>query len=646
MRTRFSGLALILCLGLGTLLVIPTGAAEPADAKKIEKLIERLGGDDFADREKATAELDALGAAALPALKKATDNKDVEVSKRAADLVAKIEKRGEAVRLLAPKKVHLVYKDMAVADAAADFAKKSGYTITLYDPEGKLKDRKITLDTGEVTFWQAVDLFCDKAGLGEMDPNQGFPGPGIRPLPPIRVVPIQPLPPVIQPVPAIPPALPPQTTPAQPPKKGAPAVPPPQKDEQPQAAVNRVAVAPVAVAVQGQAVPGAPGQAPGGIGIAVGAPPMGPGGIGIAPGNPVVGPGGIGIGWNPNVQNHVILVDGKPRTTATDNSGAVRVRVMEKADVFGPANEKEILLGLEVKAEPKLQIQVLQNVRVEKAMDDKGQNLTQAVAEVPAIPNGPGPRALPAIPVRRGFFFGNTMIPLHLKKGEKESKSLKELTGVISAQVLAPAAAAITADKIMDAAGKEFKGAEGGKIKVLEVTKADNGQITVKFELEQPPAVFPANPFGPVNGPFPLPGGRPVPLPPGALPLPPPVPGAKPVFQAQPAQALPIQIQVQPGQVQVRPGVVVVGPVGAPAPTIAPFPGNANNGIALEDEKGNAVQVIAVNAIFRRDPRGAVVEHTMVFQPQKDQKPAKLVFSGSKIVTIDIPFTLKNVTLP
>ena len=50
--------------------------------------------------------------------------------------------------------------------AVADFKKQSGYDITLSDPEGKLKDRRITLDTGDVTFWQALlTLHCSFLGM-------------------------------------------------------------------------------------------------------------------------------------------------------------------------------------------------------------------------------------------------------------------------------------------------------------------------------------------------------------------------------------------------------------------------------------------------------------------------------------------------
>ena len=603
MRNRFPGLALLLCLGLGTVIAIPSGAAEPVDAKKIAKLIEQLGGDEFSEREKASAELDAIGAPALEALRKAAKNTDVEVSKRSADLVVKIEKRGETARLLAPKKVHLVYKETPLNEAIADFTKKSGYPINVVDAEGKLKDRKITLDTGEVTFWQAFDQFCEKAGLVEADATQGFANPGgIR----IRPLPIRPLPPV-------------EIQPEKEEKKPANPRPEPR---QPQGKLNQAALAQPVVAPVQEAVPAvAPVQV---IGRAVAVP---------------VGPGGFGV--NANVANQIILVDGKPKAMPADYASAIRVKVMEDATALGRSSDKEILIGLKVTAEPKIQIQQILNVRVEKALDDQAQSLVQAML-APADPNVPV--ALPAI-ARFGPIFGglSQVTPVRLKKGEKASKSLKELTGVISAQVLAPATPAITVEKIMDAAGKEFKGVEGGKIKIVEVTKNANGQITVRFELETPPNIFPANGIGgPLNNPWGGPGGiqiLPVPLP---APVPDKVPGAK--FQVEPpAQVVPVQIQAQV-QVEIRPAIVVVGPGGVAAgPAMLP---NQGNGVTLEDEKGNAIQVVGFQQQFRRDAKGIIREQVMVFQPQKDQTPSKLVFSGSKSVAIEIPFTLKNVMLP
>ena len=45
-------------------------------------------------------------------------------------------------------------------DLVSDPSVKSGYTITLHDPQKKLADRRVTVDTVDVSFWEAFDRFC------------------------------------------------------------------------------------------------------------------------------------------------------------------------------------------------------------------------------------------------------------------------------------------------------------------------------------------------------------------------------------------------------------------------------------------------------------------------------------------------------
>src|SRR5262245_20378323 len=163
-------LALVFGLGLVCLWVGPVAA--DADADKIDKLIDQLGSGSFQEREAATKALDAIGVPALEKLRKATQSDDIEVKRRATDLVQRIAKRAEVSRLLTPKRVHLVYKDRQLKEAVEDFKKKSGYDIALNDPENKLADRRVTLDTGDVSFWEAFDQFCDKAGLMQISPQE------------------------------------------------------------------------------------------------------------------------------------------------------------------------------------------------------------------------------------------------------------------------------------------------------------------------------------------------------------------------------------------------------------------------------------------------------------------------------------------
>lgn len=69
-----------------------------ADAAEIARLIHQLGSDDFTEREAASNALDALGETALPALRKAQDNSDLEIRRRAAHLVKVLTERRAPMR--------------------------------------------------------------------------------------------------------------------------------------------------------------------------------------------------------------------------------------------------------------------------------------------------------------------------------------------------------------------------------------------------------------------------------------------------------------------------------------------------------------------------------------------------------------------
>jgi hypothetical protein len=162
--------AALAIVGLGLSLTF-ADETKPAPAKPdpvaLAKLVARLGSERFEDREAACDALDALGPSAMEALRKALTSADLETHRRAVDLLERIEKRQETAELTQPKSVRLVYSDTPVAQAAQDFARKTGFTIQLDGDQTKLANRKITLDTGDVPFWQAVDQFCEKAGLVE-----------------------------------------------------------------------------------------------------------------------------------------------------------------------------------------------------------------------------------------------------------------------------------------------------------------------------------------------------------------------------------------------------------------------------------------------------------------------------------------------
>ena len=630
MRHLCCWLALVVGFGL-TACSVPSRAADKADPDTIDKWIGKLSSSRFVQREKAQKALEAIGLPALEALRKAAaESKDMETRRRAVDLVTRMEKEAQAARVLAPRRLRLTYKDTPLKDALADFSQKSGYPLTLIDPQNKLKDRKVTLDTGDTTFWQAFDQFCAKAGLTEASQqalNQGVPFPQPAPV----VFPMGRLPGGILPVvpPKIGKPLPPlNAQPAAPiEKQPAEKIPPQKKQVQARQQALRLAFA------QQAAAP---------IQIQV-APALQPALRFRRPFVPQPAPGQPGP---------IYLKDGKDKAAPTDYAGAVRIRaVANAAQVLGAPAPGESLVGLQVSLEPKIRWQNLVAVRVDKAMDDQGQALMPAMGDAPAqaqfgnlggqfgIAGGFG--GIQPGWVRGGGFqgfaggFGGLpqYVPVRLKKGEKASRSLKELTGNLTVQVLAEPEVAISADNILKAAGKTFKGKDGGTIAVKSVEEKD-GRVTVRVELVQPANVVPAQGgiFGPLNGPF---NG------PMILPLAPPQ-RARP---ALPGGAF--QIQVGPGQVWQVQQIQIIGGGGA-IQLGGGGPGVFNNasGLELLDDKGKPCPTLGTQMIGRGMPGGGfTMEHQLTFQLAKDQKAARLVFKGSKRVNVEIPFRFKNVPL-
>jgi hypothetical protein len=142
-----------------------TRAAGPAD--DLDDLVARLGSAKFKDRDAASVALEKHGAAALKALQAGARSADPEVRERASLLLRRIEAREEIARAIGGKKVRLVYDNTPVFDALLDFSAKAGVTIDVEGDRLEVRKRTITLNTGEATFWEALDQFCVKAELRE-----------------------------------------------------------------------------------------------------------------------------------------------------------------------------------------------------------------------------------------------------------------------------------------------------------------------------------------------------------------------------------------------------------------------------------------------------------------------------------------------
>jgi hypothetical protein len=158
---------------LGALLAVGlvahfTPAADPP-APTVEALVAKLGSDSFAEREEASRALSRRGPEALDALTAvAAGHPDPETRQRAAALVEQLKRASETVKLLAPKTVQLDYRAIPLGAAVADLRTKTGVPLTL--DQQKVADplRPVTVRTGELPAWEAIEAFCQAAGLREV----------------------------------------------------------------------------------------------------------------------------------------------------------------------------------------------------------------------------------------------------------------------------------------------------------------------------------------------------------------------------------------------------------------------------------------------------------------------------------------------
>jgi hypothetical protein len=502
--------AVFAVVGLGICLAYAE-EAKPAPTKpdptQIGRLVAQLGSDRYEEREAASAALDALGATALDSLRIALKSPSPETRKRAGDLVQRIEKRLESAELTHPKMIRLVYNDTPVTEAVQDIVRKTGFHILIEGDQTKLANRKITLDTGEIPYWQAVDQFCEKAGFVE---------------------------------------------------RGSVAI----------AETNKPAVEQRDVAIRKMVI-------------------MQDGTMASAG------------------SETLFLLDGKLPAVPTYYGGALRVRVLPRAvpaagaaknDAPVKYRDGETVLTVEISPEPKVGVRNILSVRVEKVLDDKGNELKTPLPYI----YGHDENGDLEMQWRGGLgnsisIDGNvagdlsTRVPLRLDVPSGVTR-LKEVRGFVAADVLTPPMPLITMENILDAAGTTAEGKHGGSLQVSEVKRDDKGQVTLKVSVDKPPPAFP-------------------------------------------------QVIDRFGRGRVmRRGGIGIEERGTDASVVGRL-------LSLLDEKGQAFKLTAVEQKPLEAP--GAFEYQLTFQPPDGAaKAAKLVYLGRRRTTIDVPFVLKDVPVP
>lgn len=478
------------------------GPGGPIDHECAALRIRQLSSPEFDEREAATRALDALGPAVLEPLRHALQSRDAEVRHRARQLLQRIERRLEAARLLQPTQIRLVYQDMPVTVAAADFARKAGILFPLEGNRTRLTERRITLDTGDTTLWEALDAFCQKAGLSER-----------------ALVP-----------------------------------------------VDR------------------------GLDFRTRDDPREPRMIAL---------GDVYADLGVRQANQLILKDGTALPLPTYLAGALRIRALPPDPRSGgpTSAEREPLMGLEIRLEPRLQLQSVLAVRIDRVVDERGQSLTlpaNIVAEAGALTAGSGPQVLltwDGVSELPTSFPGSTgCVSFRTRLPDRTSRRLKELHGSVALLVQTAAEPLVTVDRILQAAGQAVRGADGTSLRLLEVRRTEEGPLTLRIELTPPPwDLF-------VGG-------------------------------------LPARVFLVEGGWWRGRGMQMPQPVHADQLVL----------LDTHDQKVSRISTGGPTA----NGSGTAWELTLVYQPGPDQgEPARLVYSGRRSPTLEVPFTLRDVPLP
>jgi hypothetical protein len=188
----------------------------------------------------------------------------------------------------------------------------------------------------------------------------------------------------------------------------------------------------------------------------------------------------------------ISLIDGQGLSLPTTIFGGVRLRAVAppgalKRPLTMPAPQLPECVGflLEATAEPKMAWHSLVSLRITHALDDRGQKLIQ-----------PKPYLLERVPDPLfggegiGIWTDDTSLGIHdmteyrhlvamLGCGQERSQQLSEVAGTVTAQLLANRPLLVV-DDVLTTAGKEFSGPSGVALSIHEV-KQEGKRLTISL---------------------------------------------------------------------------------------------------------------------------------------------------------------------
>src|SRR5262245_17089776 len=150
LRGRYPGILL-------SLILVASLSAQTPDPYEVK--VQGLAHPRYAEREKAARELIAVGEPALKALRAVSNSPDPELRARAAIVAEKIDRAVRSERLLVAPKLAIKLDKVPLQQALTQVAQKSGLRFHLEPGKDTNTQRPVTLDTGDVPFWEAIHAF-------------------------------------------------------------------------------------------------------------------------------------------------------------------------------------------------------------------------------------------------------------------------------------------------------------------------------------------------------------------------------------------------------------------------------------------------------------------------------------------------------
>jgi len=515
LSSRFSGDTMrflrcrLLALGLGVALAGLSSAAEPVDGA-----VKQLAHPRYAVREKAAKQLVEIGEPALPSLRALLASPDQEERQRAERLIARIESAARSQKLLVAPKLRIKFDDKPLDKAVAEVAKLTKLPLVL-NVSGPADKVKVTVDTGELPYWGAVEAFLKAAGLGD-DLNTP---PGIAAQPGIDV--------------------------------------------------------PQGVIINGP-----------------------PGGYIY---NPVAAPRAMRL-----------TVAAKPAPSFTAN--AIRVKAAPATFAFPPVPtapgtkpDGGVRVHLQVDAHPSLTIHQITGIDVRTAKAVGGRSLEIVRTVLPVIGNAQDEMMLNGnlgglqVPVQQLQVDSieytpqpsrSPLVPVVIKPGAEKVKELEELSGVLTARLVAPKDTLFTIDRVKESGGRSFSPCEGLRVNFKSAATRLTRTAVVRLTIEIDPAAQNIMNF---QVPFTGRGGQ--------------------------------FLRINGGD---------YGNANGPAPEFY-----------LTMPSGETRKALSVGATaIESTETGTRYDLEIQFEKPEKWEGVGLVAKGRRVVTVEMPFTLKNVQLP